>query len=153
MTLIPLQLLDERAGLLQLDLPDELVRLYGGGLGLPRSCVYANFVETIDGVVAMPSIARSNAIVSDESEADRFVMGLLRSAADVVVIGSGTMLASPKGTWRADRVYPPAADGLRRAPAAAREERAPRGRDRHGRRLVRSDASRARPGSPGADDA
>jgi riboflavin biosynthesis pyrimidine reductase len=109
-TLLPLQLLDERPGLLQIDLPDELARLYDGGLGLPRPCVYANFVETIDGVVAMPAIDRSNAIVSDESEADRFVMGLLRAAADVVVVGSGTMLASPKGTWRADRVYPPAAD-------------------------------------------
>jgi riboflavin biosynthesis pyrimidine reductase len=106
----PLQLLDERPGRLQVDLPDELVRLYGGGLSLPRSCVYANFVETIDGVVAMPAIERSNAIVSDESEADRFVMGLLRAVADVVVVGSGTMLASPKGTWRADRVYPPAAE-------------------------------------------
>jgi riboflavin biosynthesis pyrimidine reductase len=108
-TLAPLQLLDERAGPPQLDLPDELVRLYGGGLALPQRCVFANFVETIDGVVAMPAIERSNALVSDESEADRFVMGLLRAVADVVVVGSGTMLASPKGTWRADRVYPPAA--------------------------------------------
>jgi riboflavin biosynthesis pyrimidine reductase len=108
-TLAPLQLLDERQGLPQLDLPDELERLYGGRLGLSRPCVYANFVETIDGVVAMPEVARSNAVVSDASEADRFVMGLLRAAADVVVVGSGTMLASPKGTWRADRAYPPAA--------------------------------------------
>jgi riboflavin biosynthesis pyrimidine reductase len=109
-TLAPLQLLDERPGLPQLDLPDELVRLYGGGLGFGGPSVFANFVETIDGVVAMPDIERSNAIVSDESEADRFVMGLLRAVADVVLVGSGTMLASPKGTWRADRVYPPAAD-------------------------------------------
>jgi riboflavin biosynthesis pyrimidine reductase len=109
-TLAPLQLLDERPGLPQLDLPDELVRLYGGGLGFGVPSVFANFVETIDGVVAMPDIERSNALVSDESEADRFVMGLLRAVADVVVVGSGTMLASPKGTWRADRVYPPAAD-------------------------------------------
>src|SRR5665213_774106 len=93
----------------QLDLPEELSRLYGGGLGFPSACVFANFVETIDGVVAMPDIERSNALVSDESEADRFVMGLLRAVADVVVVGSGTMLASAKGTWQADRVYPPAA--------------------------------------------
>jgi riboflavin biosynthesis pyrimidine reductase len=111
-TLTPLQLLDERPGLPQLDLPEELSRLYGGGLGFPGSCVFANFVETIDGVVAMPDIERSNALVSDESEADRFVMGLLRAVADVVVVGSGTMLASAKGTWRADRVFPPAADAF-----------------------------------------
>jgi riboflavin biosynthesis pyrimidine reductase len=111
-TLEPLQLLDERPGLPQLDLPDELSRLYGGGLGFAGPRVFANFVETIDGVVSMPDIPRSNAIVSDESAADRFVMGLLRAVADVVVVGSGTMLASPKGTWRADRVYPPAADAF-----------------------------------------
>ena len=108
--LAPLQLLDERPGLPQLDLPPELSRLYGSGLGFAGACVFANFVETIDGVVAMPDVERSNAIVSDESEADRFMMGLLRAVADVVVVGSGTMLASAKGTWRADRVYPPAAD-------------------------------------------
>jgi riboflavin biosynthesis pyrimidine reductase len=111
-TLTPLQLLDERPSLPQLDLPEELSRLYGGGLGFGGPLVLANFVETIDGVVAMPDIERSNAIVSDESEADRFVMALLRAVADVVVVGSGTMLASPNGTWRADRVYPPAADAL-----------------------------------------
>ena len=112
MTLEPLQLLDERPGLPTFELPDELERLYGGGLGFSRRSVFANFVETIDGVVAMPAVERSNAIVSDGSEADRFVMGLLRALADVVVIGSGTLLASPKGKWRAAGVYPPAADAF-----------------------------------------
>jgi riboflavin biosynthesis pyrimidine reductase len=111
-TLEPLRLLDERPGLPTFDLPDELERLYGGGLGFSRRSVFANFVETIDGVVAMPAVERSNAIVSDGSEADRFVMGLLRAFADVVVIGSGTLRASPKGKWRAAGVYPPAADAF-----------------------------------------
>src|ERR1700710_2925509 len=105
-------MLDEEAGLPQLALPAELHTLYGGGIGFEGPRVFANFVETIDGVVAMPDIERSNAIVSDESEADRFVMGLLRALADVVLVGSATMLASPKGTWRADRVYAPAADAF-----------------------------------------
>jgi riboflavin biosynthesis pyrimidine reductase len=74
--------------------------------------VVANFVETLDGVVAIPELARSNALVADESAADRFVMALLRACADVVVLGSGTLLSSPKGTWRADRAYPPAAEAL-----------------------------------------
>jgi riboflavin biosynthesis pyrimidine reductase len=108
----PLRVLDEQAGLPELELPAELQRLYGGGLGFDGPRVFANFVETIDGVVAMPDIERSNAIVSDESEADRFVMGLLRAVADVVVVGSGTMLAAPKGTWRADKVFPAAADAF-----------------------------------------
>jgi riboflavin biosynthesis pyrimidine reductase len=112
LSLEPLHLLDERPGLPQLDLPPELVHLYGGSLGFDGPRVIANFVETIDGVVAMPEIPRSNALVSDESDADRFVMGLLRACADVVVIGSGTLLAAQKGTWRADRVFPAASDAF-----------------------------------------
>ena len=84
--------------------------LYGGGLGFDEPCVFANFVQTIDGVVAIPELPGSNALIAGESEADRFVMGLLRACADAVLVGSGTMLASPKGTWRPERVYPPAAE-------------------------------------------
>ncbi|HET7572278.1 MAG TPA: dihydrofolate reductase family protein [Gaiellaceae bacterium] len=93
-------------------MPQELERLYGGPLGFAAPCLVANFVETLDGVVAVPDLARSNALVADESDADRFVMALLRACADVVVVGSGTLLSSPQGTWRADRAYPPAADAL-----------------------------------------
>lgn len=57
-------------------------------------------------------MAGSNALIADESDADRFVMGLLRACADAIVLGSGTLLASPKGTWRADRAYPPAGDAF-----------------------------------------
>ncbi|HWX08423.1 MAG TPA: dihydrofolate reductase family protein, partial [Gaiellaceae bacterium] len=109
MTLAPLELLAEQPDLPHADLPEELRMLYGGGLGFAGPRVYANFVETIDGVVSIPDVERSNALVADESVADKFVIGLLRAFADVVVIGSGTMLASPKGTWRADMVHPPAA--------------------------------------------
>jgi riboflavin biosynthesis pyrimidine reductase len=120
-SLTPLELLAERPVLPDVDLPAELRRLYGGGLGFAGPRVYANFVETMDGVVAMPDVPRANALISGESEADRFVMGLLRACADAVVIGSGTLLGSPKGTWRPDRVYPPAA-------AVFAELRARRGR-------------------------
>ena len=112
MTFTRLELLDEQAGLPQGDLPEELSALYRGGLGFDGPTVYANFVETIDGVVAMPDVPRSNALVADDSDADRFVMGLLRALADVIVVGSGTMRASPQGTWRPDKVYPPAADAF-----------------------------------------
>lgn len=73
----------------------------------------ANFVQTLDGVVAIPELPRSNAMIADHSAADRFVMGLLRACADVVLLGSGTLRSSPRGTWRADRAYPPAADAFR----------------------------------------
>lgn len=74
--------------------------------------VIANFVETLDGVVAVPSLPRSNAAIADESDADRLVMALLRACADILLLGSGTLRASPTGTWRADRAFPPAADAL-----------------------------------------
>ena len=85
----PLALLHEHSDA-RLRLPSELHRLYGGDLALPERCLYANFVATVDGVVAIPSLADSNALIAGHSAADRFVMGLLRAAADLVLVGSGT---------------------------------------------------------------
>ena len=113
----PFAVLNEEPGH-ELALPAELGRLYGGNLVLPECCIYANFVATIDGVVAIPSLPRSNELIGGGSDADRFVMGMLRAAADLVLIGSGTLRASPRGRWRPETVYPPAVDGfaaLRRA--------------------------------------
>ena len=84
----------------------------------------ANFVQTIDGVVAIPGLERSNAIVAGDSEADRFVVGLLRACADAVLLGARTMLASPRGLWRPEGVFPAAAD-------AFAELRSARGRPDH----------------------
>lgn len=86
--------------------------LYGGKLDFDEPCLFANFVETVDGVVAIPDLPRSNALIAAESEADRFVMGLLRASADAILVGSGTMRASPTGTWQPERVYPPAAEAF-----------------------------------------
>jgi riboflavin biosynthesis pyrimidine reductase len=107
-----LELLWEEHGLPGGPLPDPLRALYGGDLGFDGPRLVANFVETLDGVVAIPELERSNALVADESEADKFVMGLLRATADAVLIGSGTLLSSPKGTWRPERVYPKGADAF-----------------------------------------
>jgi riboflavin biosynthesis pyrimidine reductase len=90
-------------------LPAELERLHGGGLGFREPCLYANFVATLDGFVAIPGMPNSNAFVAGESDADRFLMGLLRALADVVLIGSGVLRASPRGTWQAGSIFPPAA--------------------------------------------
>jgi riboflavin biosynthesis pyrimidine reductase len=89
-----------------------LRELYGGGLDFDEQCVFANFVETVDGVVAIPDLPHSNALIAGESGADRFVMGLLRASADAILVGSGTMRASPTGTWQPERVFPPAADAF-----------------------------------------
>jgi riboflavin biosynthesis pyrimidine reductase len=108
----PLEVLFEPDGLPAADLPDELARLYGGPLGIEAPRLFANFVATTDGVVAIPSIPNSNALVAGDSDADRFVIGLLRAFADVVLIGAGVLAASPTSTWRPDRVYPAAADAF-----------------------------------------
>jgi len=108
----PLELLHEVDGLPSFDLPPELERLYGGALGFDEHRVYANFVSTLDGVVSIPAIPSSNALINAGSRADHFVMGLLRALADVVLIGSGVMRASPRGTWRPEKVYPPAGDAF-----------------------------------------
>jgi riboflavin biosynthesis pyrimidine reductase len=108
----PFTVLAEDEDLPRWDVPEELTALYGGAIGLDEPCVVANFVESLDGVVAVPGLPRSHAVLGDDSEADRFVLALLRACCDVVVVGSGTLLASPNGTWRIDRAYPPAAEAL-----------------------------------------
>lgn len=99
------------------DLPDDLARLYGGALGLDHDSraagvsgrLFANFVATVDGAVALTDVPRSNEVICGGSVADRFVMGLLRARADAVLIGADTMNHSPDDSWAADRVYPAAA--------------------------------------------
>jgi riboflavin biosynthesis pyrimidine reductase len=98
-------------------MPGEIERLYGR-LGLEDECLVANFVQSLDGVVAIPGLPRSHAVVSDDSETDRFVLALLRACADVVLVGAGTLAASPKGTWRVDKAYPEAAEAFAELRAA-----------------------------------
>jgi len=108
----PLELLHEPPGLASFPLPDALAALYPGSFGLPQECVYANFVETLDGVVALPGVARSNRLIADSSEADLFVMALLRACADAIVVGAKTLLASPKNRWTAEAAFPACADAF-----------------------------------------
>jgi riboflavin biosynthesis pyrimidine reductase len=109
--LAPLEVLFENEALPRSPLPEDLRRLHGGDLGFDEPCLYTNFVETLDGVVAIPTMRASNDFVAGSSDADRFLMGILRAFADAVLIGSGVLRASPEGTWRAEKIYPPAADG------------------------------------------
>ena len=109
---VVLDLLFEDEGLPSFDLPDELARLYGGSLGFPTPRLYANFVSTLDGVVAISSIPESNKIIAAGSEADRFLMGLLRAFAGVIVVGSGTLHGSPQGLWAPGGPHPPTREAL-----------------------------------------
>jgi len=105
---LPLEVLWEAPGLPVFDLPDELVRDYGGPLGFELPRVFVNFVATVDGVVAIPAVPNSNRLIAADSASDRFVMGLLRACADAVVIGSGTMNAAPRSLWTPAQAYPDA---------------------------------------------
>ena len=65
---------------------------------------------SVNSLRAMPARARATTRVpGPHSEADRFVMGLLRACADAVLVGAGTMLASLRTLWTAEHAYPPAA--------------------------------------------
>ncbi len=102
----PMKLLMEEGAPTPFDLPQELSRLYGGSFGLDAPSLSANFVSSVDGVVALPGVPQSSMLISGRSEADRFVMGLLRASADAVLIGAGTLRAAPKSLWTPDFIYP-----------------------------------------------
>jgi riboflavin biosynthesis pyrimidine reductase len=105
-----LQQLFEAPGLPRQLIPDTLRREYDGDIGLASECVVANFVTSIDGVVALDDCAPS--VIADGSEADRFVMALLRALSDAVVIGAGTLRAEPEHVWTPEFVFPGAADSF-----------------------------------------
>lgn len=98
-------------------LPKELAELYDGDLSFPdgrhdRPYVIGNFVQTIDGVVSYRIPGRSGGDeISGSSTDDRFVMGLLRSMADAVLVGSGT-LHGDSGHVRIPEFIYPRAKGL-----------------------------------------
>ncbi len=110
MAALPLERLFDQGAAQAPDPPAELARLYGGPLELPSPWLYANFVSSIDGVVALGAERNSGSLISGKNQADRFVMGLLRAFADAVFVGAGTMRAEGKGAlWTPDYIYPAAA--------------------------------------------
>ena len=123
---MPLELLYEASGLPSFDLPEELHDRYGGSLGFDEPRLVANFVSSVDGVVAAPPIIQSSKLISGRNDSDRFVMGLLRACADAIVIGSGTLQGSPRSLWTPDGPYPATAEAF----AGLRRRRAPRPRSR-----------------------
>ena len=107
--MVPMDLMFEEQGS-PYDIPKHLERLYGGPLGFEAPRLYANFVSSLDGVVALEGEENSSQMISGRSEADRFVMGLLRALADAVLIGAGTLRAAPDSLWTPTYIYPDAAE-------------------------------------------
>jgi riboflavin biosynthesis pyrimidine reductase len=87
-------------------LPDDLRAIYAGDIGFAREAVYANFVSSIDGVVAIEGTVSSGSIISGKSPADRFLMALLRACADAVLLGAGTLRQTPGHLWTPAHVFP-----------------------------------------------
>jgi riboflavin biosynthesis pyrimidine reductase len=106
--MVPMDLMFEEQGS-PYDIPKQLERLYGGPLGFEAPRLYANFVSSLDGVVALAGEENSSQMISGRNEADRFVMGLLRALADAVLIGAGTLRAAPDSLWTPTYIYPEAA--------------------------------------------
>ena len=87
------------------DLPEDLAHIYGR-LGFGEPLVYSNFVSSIDGVASLGSSPSSGSVISGRYGADRFLMALLRACADAVMIGAGTLRATPRHRWTPAHVFP-----------------------------------------------
>lgn len=106
-------------------MPGELEEIYGR-LGFARRVLYSNFVTSLDGVVTLGSTPSAGSLISGRNRADRFLMGLLRACADAVVVGAGTLRATPGHRWTAEHIFPdlaPAFGKLRRNLGKAAEPR------------------------------
>jgi riboflavin biosynthesis pyrimidine reductase len=98
-------------------LPPELQARYAAPLEFPlrvdRPTIVANFVSTLDGVVALDRVGASGGReISGGFEPDRFVMGLLRAASDAVLVGAGTVRASRTHGWAPGDAHPASKDAF-----------------------------------------
>jgi riboflavin biosynthesis pyrimidine reductase len=99
-------------------LPPQLASRYRGSLAIDlrpdRPTIVGNFVSSLDGVVALGRSEGNSGggEISGFSEADRFMMALLRTLADVVLVGAGTLRVGKRHVWTPPHVAPAYADGL-----------------------------------------
>jgi riboflavin biosynthesis pyrimidine reductase len=121
--LTPLESLFDAARGVDLPLPPDLSALYGP-LRFPawegRPYVIGNFVTTLDGVASLsdPELPGGGPI-SGSNPHDRMVMGLLRSVADAVIVGAGTLRSVPRHLWTAEYIFPALAGSYRALRAAS----------------------------------
>jgi riboflavin biosynthesis pyrimidine reductase len=107
----PLEALYDAPAGLAIALPPQLAQYYGR-LEFPayqdRPHAIANFVTTLDGVVALDAPGHGGGgEISGNSAQDRALMGLLRAGADAVIVGAGTLRSVPHHLWTAAHIYPP----------------------------------------------
>ena len=107
------------------DMPQDLERIYGR-LGFAERAVYSNFVTSLDGVVSLGSHPSAGSVISGRNQADRFLMGLLRACADAVLLGAGTLRATPGHHWTPEHIYPDLAASFARLRAGLGRKPQPR---------------------------
>src|SRR5512144_3262712 len=113
-TLEPLESLVDQMNGDDILLRTELAALYGPlrfhrWEGRPH--VIGNFVTTMDGVASLSAHGLAGGgPISGSNPHDRMVMGLLRSVADAVIVGAGTLRSVPNHLWTAEYIYPPLSD-------------------------------------------
>jgi len=122
-----LTLFDEAPGE-ALPLPAELLALHGT-LRMrsrpDRPHVFANFVASLDGIVAVDPPSGGGAAINGGNVQDLAVMGLLRSVADAVVIGAGNLRAEGNHVWTGAHVFPELAGPYARLRSALGKAAAP----------------------------
>jgi riboflavin biosynthesis pyrimidine reductase len=100
-------------------MPDELRARYGGPIEIPvrpdRPTVLVNFVSSLDGIAALgPGDQQGGGVISGFFEPDRFVMSVLRSVADVILMGAGTIAGSSSTDWTPEHLQPALAPAIER---------------------------------------
>ncbi len=85
-----------------------LAGLYNGPLMLPLqrpAAIVGCLVASVDGTTAQNDQGGSVAIRGNSAE-DRLILGMLRTAADLILIGGKTFCSYPRHQWTAERVLP-----------------------------------------------
>jgi len=102
-------------------LPEAFRAVYGGDWRIPAGDVpylCVNFVTARDGRVSFSEPGHAGGgDVSGFDDRDRWLMGLVRSRVDAVMVGDGTMSAEPEHLWTPAGICPSDADAF----AALRE--------------------------------
>jgi riboflavin biosynthesis pyrimidine reductase len=96
-----------------LPLPGRLSKIFGPirfPAPGPDPWVIGNFASTLDGVVALQGSGHTGGgEITGSNPHDRLLMGILRAAADAVIVGAGTLRAVPHHRWTAPHIYAAAA--------------------------------------------
>ncbi|MCZ7589874.1 MAG: dihydrofolate reductase family protein [Gaiella sp.] len=99
-------------------LTEELAAVYGAPWRLPapsaRPYVYSNFVVSRDGRVSFAEPGHMSGVdVAGFDLHDKWLMALLRSRADAILMGDNTLRIEPDHIWTAEFLWPDDAEAFR----------------------------------------